>query len=109
MREGKREEVARNIGWRLRLRRIALPSHFPSRHRAVAVAFPYRTTRPNIFPMFTGIVEKTAAVIAVADGAGFVRLTIAADWPDVLPGESIAVNGVCLTVAELAPGKIGFD
>jgi riboflavin synthase len=59
--------------------------------------------------VFTGIVERTAAVIAVADGAGFVRLTIASDWPDVRPGESVAVNGVCLTAAELAPGKIGFD
>jgi riboflavin synthase len=59
--------------------------------------------------MFTGIVEKTQRVIGVAQGPMFRRLTIAHDWPDVKPGESIAVNGVCLTIAELAPGEIGFD
>src|SRR5438105_11774641 len=59
--------------------------------------------------MFTGIVEKTLKVIGVAQGPMFRRLTIANDWPDVKLGESIAVNGVCLTVAELAPMEIGFD
>ena len=39
----------------------------------------------------------------------FRRLTLALDWTDVKPGESIAVNGVCLTAAEFAPGEIGFD
>jgi len=59
--------------------------------------------------MFTGIVEKTLRVIGVAQGPMFRRLTIAHDWPDVKLGESIAINGVCLTIAELAPGEIGFD
>ncbi len=39
----------------------------------------------------------------------FRRLTVASDWDDVKPGESIAVNGVCLTAAELSEGAIGFD
>src|SRR5687768_16558798 len=65
--------------------------------------------RATLAAMFTGIVEKTARVLAVADGPGFRRLTLASDWPDVRPGESVAVNGVCLTAAELAPGRIGFD
>jgi riboflavin synthase len=34
---------------------------------------------------------------------------LATDWTDVKPGESIAVNGACLTVAEMAPGELGFD
>lgn len=34
---------------------------------------------------------------------------MATDWTDVKPGESIAVNGACLTVAEMAPGELGFD
>jgi len=59
--------------------------------------------------MFTGIIEKTARVIAVAKAPAFVRLTIASDWTDVQDGESVAVNGVCLTVAEMHPGEIGFD
>jgi|SRR5665213_898306 len=59
--------------------------------------------------MFTGIIEKTARVIGVADGPKFRRLTIAADWTDVRLGQSVAVNGVCLTVADIAPGELGFD
>ena len=59
--------------------------------------------------MFTGIVEKTLRVIGVAQGPMFRRLTIAHNWPDVKPGESIAINGVCLTIAEMAPMEIGFD
>jgi riboflavin synthase alpha subunit len=59
--------------------------------------------------MFTGIVERTARVIGAADGPKFRRLTVAVDWPDVRDGESVAVNGVCLTVAERAPGVLGFD
>ena len=59
--------------------------------------------------MFTGIVERTARVIAVADGPKFRRLTIAHDWNDVRYGESVAINGVCLTVAEFDEGKVGFD
>jgi riboflavin synthase len=59
--------------------------------------------------MFTGIVEKSVKVVAVADGPKFVRLTLATDWDDVKLGESIAVNGVCLTVAEITPRGTGFD
>ena len=59
--------------------------------------------------MFTGIVERTVHVAAVSEGTGFVRLNLAAQWPDVKPGDSIAVNGVCLTVAEIAPPLLGFD
>ena len=59
--------------------------------------------------MFTGIVERTVRVAAVSDGTGFVRLNLAADWTDVKLGESIAVNGVCLTVAEFEPLMLSFD
>ena len=59
--------------------------------------------------MFTGIIETTSQVIGVSQGPGFQRLTLASKWTDVADGESIAVNGVCLTVAERVPGEIGFD
>lgn len=59
--------------------------------------------------MFTGIIEKTVHVIGVAQGPGFRRLTVSSDWLDVKDGESIAINGVCLTVAELRQGELGFD
>ena len=59
--------------------------------------------------MFTGIVERSVAVVGVADGPRFRRLTLANPWDDVKSGGSISVNGVCLTVAELFPGELGFD
>ena len=48
-------------------------------------------------------------MIGVAEGPRFRRLTLASHWTDVKEGESIAVNGVCLTVAQLSPGELGFD
>jgi len=52
--------------------------------------------------MFTGIVEELGTVTAVEDQGDAVRLTIAADvtLSDTGLGDSIAVNGCCLTVAE---------
>ena len=52
--------------------------------------------------MFTGIIEQVGAISAVEPLGDSVRLTI--DAPAILDGvalgDSIAVNGVCLTVAE---------
>jgi riboflavin synthase len=59
--------------------------------------------------MFSGIVERTVRVASISEGTGFRRLNLAADFADVRAGESIAVNGVCLTVAEIMPPVIGFD
>jgi riboflavin synthase len=60
--------------------------------------------------MFTGIVERTVRVIGVADGPKFVRLTLPDFWGDVKDGDSVAVNGVCLTVAERpSAGELSFD
>lgn len=51
--------------------------------------------------MFTGIVERSVPVVSISQGTGFRRLNLACPWSDVKHGESIAVNGVCLTVAEI--------
>jgi riboflavin synthase len=59
--------------------------------------------------MFSGIVEKAVKVLDAVDGPKFRRLTIECDWPDVRSGESIAINGCCLTISVLEPGRIGFD
>ena len=50
--------------------------------------------------MFTGIVEELGTVAAVEDRGDAVRLSIRADTvlEDVRLGDSIAVNGCCLTV-----------
>ena len=59
--------------------------------------------------MFTGIVEKAVDVIAVEDHAGGRRITLGVRWGDEKHGESIAVNGCCLTVAAMDDGSLRFD
>jgi riboflavin synthase len=59
--------------------------------------------------VFTGIVEKSVNVVAVVDGPMFRRITLAVDCPDLADGQSVAVNGVCLTVAERTAAGAGFD
>ena len=61
--------------------------------------------------MFTGLVQKIGTVKRVSRGAGFV-LEIAADAPWTRPleeGESVAVNGVCLTVAKCDATRFTAD
>jgi riboflavin synthase len=58
--------------------------------------------------MFTGIVEKISKVVAVVDTPGFRRLSLMLNF-EVEPGQSIAVNGCCLTVAEPSPQGAVFD
>ena len=52
--------------------------------------------------MFTGIVEELGTVAAVEDQGDAVRLTVTSPLvlEDAAPGDSIAVNGCCLTVTE---------
>jgi|WetSurMetagenome_2_1015567.scaffolds.fasta_scaffold150866_2 riboflavin synthase len=52
--------------------------------------------------MFTGLIEASGRVERVAARAGATRLAIASDLPvaSMKDGESVAVDGVCLTVAK---------
>lgn len=65
--------------------------------------------------MFTGIVEAVGRITEVArlaDEAAGVRLTIDAgtlDLSDVRIGDSIALNGACMTVVELQPPLFEVD
>jgi riboflavin synthase len=62
--------------------------------------------------MFTGIVAATGKVQNSQDLQDGVRLTIAAgalDLSDVVLGDSIACNGVCLTVVEVGAGNFAVD
>ena len=54
--------------------------------------------------MFTGIVTAVGTLRRVDRGAEGLELTIACPYTDLQPGESIAVDGACLTVQGLAPG-----
>jgi riboflavin synthase len=59
--------------------------------------------------MFTGIIERTLAVTSVAASMHFRRLTLEVPWTDVKHGESVAINGCCLTVAEISGQQLAFD
>jgi riboflavin synthase len=59
--------------------------------------------------MFTGIVQELGEVAAIKRYGDAARLTIRGSTEDVQLGESIAVNGVCLTVAEILGGTFTAD
>lgn len=61
--------------------------------------------------MFTGIVEELGTVRAVDDLTDAIRLTVAAGTvlDGTAPGDSIAVNGCCLTVVALDDGAWTAD
>ncbi|POX38221.1 riboflavin synthase [Streptomyces sp. Ru73] len=61
--------------------------------------------------MFTGIVEELGEVVAVEDlgDASRFRLRGPVVTEDAKHGDSIAVNGVCLTVVETADGEFTAD
>ncbi len=61
--------------------------------------------------MFTGIIEETGRVVAFVAGANSWRLQIAARsaLSGVALGDSIAVNGCCLTVAAFDSEHLFFD
>jgi riboflavin synthase len=59
--------------------------------------------------MFTGIVERVATVDVATWRGEELRLDLATGWDDLALGESVAVNGICLTVVDTAPeGRAGF-
>jgi riboflavin synthase len=58
--------------------------------------------------MFTGIVECTGR-IAVPCGPHGGALTVRAAWPDLVVGESIAVDGACLSATGSGAGTVTFD
>ncbi len=62
--------------------------------------------------MFTGIVEELGQVVGTEDLGDSARLTISGPLvtDDARHGDSIAVNGVCLTVVDVAPdGRFTAD
>lgn len=61
--------------------------------------------------MFTGIVEETGTVKAIAPSTKSIRLTITAgiSAKGARLGDSIAVNGCCLTVVKIKNRELEFD
>ena len=60
--------------------------------------------------MFTGLIQKTGTVKRVSRGAGLVLEIAFEPWATPLEkGESVAVNGVCLTVADSSSDRFTAD
>lgn len=62
--------------------------------------------------MFTGIIQAIGQIEAVQASTGDVQISIDAgqlDLSDVKEGDSIAVNGVCLTATHLSHGSFKAD
>jgi riboflavin synthase len=53
--------------------------------------------------MFTGIVSAVGSVRETKALNGGLEMAIAAPYPDLVPGESLAVDGACLTVERVVP------
>jgi riboflavin synthase len=62
--------------------------------------------------MFTGLVEALGEVESVSrgDAARRVAVRVPSGWSaETARGDSIAVNGVCLTAVAVEPGRLAFD
>ena len=59
--------------------------------------------------MFTGIVEELGEVAGIEHRGDAARLTIRGSTEGTSLGESIAVNGVCLTVTDIIDGTFTAD
>ena len=61
--------------------------------------------------MFTGIIEDLGKVKAIASGRESMKLTIESNkiTDDICLGDSIAINGVCLTVVEFTTSHFTVD
>jgi riboflavin synthase len=59
--------------------------------------------------MFTGIVAELGEVVGIEQRGDAARLTIRGSTEGVSPGDSIAVNGVCLTVTGILDGTFTAD
>lgn len=60
--------------------------------------------------MFSGIVEAQSEIVSTSSQPGILRITVQkpVDFNDIKPGDSIAVNGICLTVEKFDQTRIDF-
>ena len=61
--------------------------------------------------MFTGIIEETGTILEFSEQASAFRLQLAASkvLQGLEMGDSIAVNGCCLTAIDFSPSHVAFD
>ena len=58
--------------------------------------------------MFTGIIEAVGMVQDVSRGQGGLEVVVTHPWTDIQLGESVAVNGACLTVETMTANDFTF-
>jgi len=60
--------------------------------------------------MFTGIIESTACIVSAITNQNLVRILVErpSSFTDIKLGDSIAVNGVCLTIEAITSTTIQF-
>lgn len=56
--------------------------------------------------MFTGIITAVGTLQRAEPVAGGLRLELACPWDDLVAGESVAVDGACLTVEQAGSGRL---
>lgn len=60
--------------------------------------------------MFTGLVQELGTIDVLTETPDGVRLTVRADCAgELAEGDSVAVNGVCLTATQIADGTFAAD
>lgn len=61
--------------------------------------------------MFTGLIEDVGKVVRLQRSGGAARLTVITALPcsEIALGDSVAVNGACLTVVSIGSGELTFD
>jgi riboflavin synthase len=59
--------------------------------------------------VFTGLVQDKARVAAIERNGGGVRLTVETQVEPIARGDSVSINGVCLTAVETGGGRFTAD
>ena len=59
--------------------------------------------------MFTGLIEELGTVLGVEQVPEGIRLSVATGFTDLAHGDSVAVDGACLTAVQLQPGRFTAD
>ncbi len=59
--------------------------------------------------MFTGIVAATGTITEIVETKGCMQITVDSPFKDLVLGESVAVDGACLTVVEVREGSFRVD
>ena len=57
--------------------------------------------------MFTGIVEEVGRIVAVGEGGLIVKADVTLGETRI--GDSLSVNGACLTVTDMTDSRVSFD